>query len=68
MGVASSTPVSALGENPVLKRFVGADIIPADDKYWDDLLNFNLICMRNRCASLPAITRICSDTNARSSN
>ena len=48
MGVAASTRVSDLGTNPILKTLVGTKSVPLDDPYWDKLLDFQFVLLKNR--------------------
>ena len=40
MGLTASTSLSKLGENAVLKKFVGVAPVPEKDAFWKELLTF----------------------------
>jgi len=41
MGLTASTSLSKLGDNDVLKKFVGTDAISESDSFWKELLTFS---------------------------
>lgn len=41
MGLTASTSLSKLGENEILRKFVGPSSIPEDDAFWKELLTFS---------------------------